>query len=62
MYDGLVKKAIEAGDKEFIPLYPSLQGQIGALTIDNTHEHNTSDIPFHSFVVDLTKDLGLEEE
>ena len=61
MCEGFIKKAIQAADAEFIPLCNSLQGQIGQLTIDNTHECNTSEIPMDSFVFDLTKELELEE-
>ena len=55
--EGLVKKAIHAMDKEFIPLSPGIQGRIGELTIDNTHVRDTSEIPIDSFVVNLTKGL-----
>ena len=60
--EGLVKKAIDAMDKEFIPLCPGIQGQIGRLTVDETHVRDTSEIPIDSFVIDLTKGLDLEEE
>ena len=60
--EGLVKKAIHAMDKEFIPLSPGIQGRIGELTIDNTHVRDTSEIPIDSFVVNLTKGLDAEEE
>ena len=59
---GLVSKAIEAGNNEYIPLCPGINGRIGELTIDHTHKHDTSKIPVDSFVVDITKDIILEEE
>ena len=59
---GLVKKAVDAADKEFIPLCPGITGQIGELTIDTTHERNTTEIPIDSFVIDLTREEENEEE
>ena len=56
---GLVSKEIKARDNEYIPLCPGINGQIGELTINHTHKHDTSNIPVVSFVVDITKDIIL---
>ena len=60
--EALVKKCRASGDKEYIPLCPGLEGRIGNLTVDEAHERDTSEIPIDSLVIDLTKDIEIEEE
>ena len=60
--EGLVRKEIKAGDKEYIPLSLEINERIGELIINHTHKRDTSKIPVDSFVVDITKDIILEEE
>mmetsp|Transcript_30291 Transcript_30291/g.37002 ORF Transcript_30291/g.37002 Transcript_30291/m.37002 type:complete len:99 (+) Transcript_30291:163-459(+) len=60
--EGLVKKCRKAGDTEFILLCPGLEGRIGALIIDESHQRDTTEIPIDSLVVDLTKYLDHEDK
>ena len=60
--EGLIRKAKNASNKEFIPLFPGLEGQIEELTIDQGHFPNWSEIPIDSLVVDLTKDLDPDDK
>jgi len=39
-----------------------LQGRIGNLEIDETHDRDTTQIPIDSFVIDLTKGIDRNEE
>ena len=43
-------------DKVFVPLCTGLSGSIGNLTVDPTHEGDTTCIPIDTYIVDLTKD------
>ena len=60
--EGLIRRSITAADTQYIPLCPGLSGKIGELKIDLTHEPDQSNIPVDCLVVDLTKDLFLDEE
>ena len=58
----LIRKCEECANAEYIALCPGLQGQIGNLEIDETHDRDTTQIPIDSFVIDLTKGIDRNEE
>ena len=60
--EGLIHKCEECANDEYIALCPGLQGRIGDLEIDETHDHDTTQIPIDSFVIDLTKGIDRNEE
>ncbi len=59
---GLMRNVIQAGDNKYNPLFLGINGQIGELNINHKHNHETREIHFYSFVVDITKDIILDKE
>ena len=47
---------------ELIPLCPGVQEKVGALTIDQAHDPDQSEILIELLVVDMTKQDDSEEE
>lgn len=58
----LVNKCIESADKEYIALAPAVEGEIGALQVDETHQRDTTGIPIDTLVVDMSKDIVIIDE
>ena len=58
----LFGESIKVLDAKFIPLCDGLEGRIGALTVNENHEHDVTGISIVTLIIDLTDAVGGDDE
>ena len=58
----LVTHSIGCADSTYIPLCDGISGAIGALTLDDKYERDTTGIPIDTLVVDLTNQDDYDDD